>query len=382
MARHDYYQLLGVPRDADEEQIKRAYRKLAFQYHPDRNPDDTAAAERFKEVTEAYEVLRTPDKRARYDRYGHEGLRAGGYGDPGVVDLSDALRAFMRDMGGFGGFGDIFGGFEGARAGSARRGNDVEVRVELSLEEIATGVERSVKVQHLTTCRSCKGSGAKDGTARRTCTTCRGAGRVRQVHSALFAQFVNVVTCDRCHGEGEIIDERCADCRGDGRVRVTETASVKIPAGVTAGTYVALRGLGDAGVRGGPAGDVILHVEEKPHALFERKGDDILCDVCVTFSQAALGAAVEVPTLEGTTELHIPAGTQSGTLLRLRGKGLGRARGHGRGDQLAHIVVWTPTKPNDQERSVLEQLRAVESRPPKPGKTFFQTVKDLFSRES
>ncbi len=371
----DYYEILGLARDADEETVKKAYRKLAFEYHPDRNQGDESAAERFKEASEAYEVLRHGEKRARYDRFGHEGARASAGGFDGAFDLGDALRAFMRD---FGGFGDALGG----DAAGPRPGDDIEVRVDLTLEEIATGVEKTFRVQHLTRCTACEGSGAKEGTTAHTCPQCRGAGRVRQVHSALFAQFVNVVTCDRCRGQGRVVEERCAECRGDGRVRTADTTSVKIPAGVSTGQYVVLRGFGDAGLFGGPSGNVHLVIVEKEHALFKRQGDDILCDVCVTFAQAALGAKIEIPTLTGTVELTVPAGTQTGRVLRLKGLGVGRPRGTARGDQLAHIVVWTPNKPNDKERKLLEQLREVETQAPKPGKSFLESVKDIFARGS
>lgn len=371
----DYYEILALPRDADDDAIKKAYRKLAFEYHPDRNQGDDGAADKFKEASEAYEVLRNGDKRARYDRYGHEAARGGNGpgGFEGAFDLGDALRSFMRD---FGGFGDGSGG----EAAGPRRGDDIELRVDLTLEEIAVGVEKNFRVQHLTACTTCDGSGAKPGTTPHTCPQCRGAGRVRQVHSALFAQFVNVVTCDRCRGQGRVIEERCPDCRGEGRVRTTNTTSVKIPPGVSTGQYIALRGLGDAGLFGGPAGDLHLVVVEKEHALFKRQGDDIMCDVCVTFAQAALGAKIEIPTLVGTAELAVPAGTQTGKVLRLKGLGVGRPRGGTRGDQLAHVVVWTPAKPTDKERKLLEQLREIESKPPKPGKSFFDSVKDKFAR--
>lgn len=373
----DYYEVLGVGRDADDDAIKKAYRKLAFEHHPDRNQGDAAAAEKFKEATEAYEVLKDRDKRARYDRFGHAAQGGGGgpAGFDGTFDLGDALRAFMRD---FGGFGDVFGG----EPGGARRGDDIEVRIDLTLEEVALGVEKTFRVQHLAQCGVCEGSGAKAGTTAKTCPQCRGAGRVRQVHSALFAQFVNVVTCDRCRGQGRVVEERCAECRGEGRVRTSDTATVKIPPGVSTGQYIALRGLGDAGTFGGPPGDVHLVVVEKEHTLFKRHGDDIVCDVCVTFSQAALGATVDVPTLAGTAQLTVPAGTQTGSILRLKGLGVGRPRGTSRGDQLAHIVVWTPTKMHDKERKLLQQLREVESKPPKPGKSFFDAMKEMFSRDA
>jgi molecular chaperone DnaJ len=301
----------------------------------------------------------------------------------GFVDLGDALRAFMRDFGGLGGFGDVFGSaFETASGGGAQRGDDVEVRLDLTLEEVATGVERSITIPHLVACTACAGSGARAGTTPRTCGQCRGSGRVRRVHSALFAQFVNVVPCDRCHGEGRVIEERCTTCKGDGRVRASDTASVRIPPGVTSGTYVALRGLGDAGPRSGPPGDVLLLIEEKPHTLFVREGDDVVLDVCVTFSQAALGASLDVPTLEGSAPLAVPSGIQSGTVLKLKGKGLGRPRGSGRGDQLVRVIVWTPSKPSEKEKAALRDLARVESPPPQPGKSFFSTVRDFFTRDA
>ncbi len=378
----DYYTILGVSRDADDETIKKAYKKIAFDSHPDRNKGNPAAAERFKQATEAYEVLKNPDKRARYDRFGPDGAPGGGMAGEGFVDLGDALRAFMRDFGGLGGFGDVFGStFESAGANAAHRGDDVEVRLDLTLEEVAIGVEKTITIPHLVSCATCAGSGARAGTKPQTCAQCRGTGRVRRVHSALFAQFVNVVACDRCRGEGRTIEDRCPDCRGEGRTRTTDSASVRIPAGVTSGTYVALRGLGDVGPRGGPPGDVLLLIEEKPHALFVRDGDDVLLDVCVTFSQAALGAALDVPTLDGTATIDIPNGIQSGTELKLRGKGLGRPRGSGRGDQRVRVMVWTPTKPTEKEKAALRELARVESQPPKPGRGFFSTVRDFFSRE-
>lgn len=380
--RQDYYEVLGLPRDADDDSIKRAYKRIAFESHPDRNQGDPAAADRFKKATEAYEVLKNPEKRARYDRFGADGL-AGGMAGEGFVDLGDALRAFMRDFGGLGGFGDVFGSaFESASGGAARRGEDVEVRVDLTLEEIATGVERSITVPHLVACAACQATGARAGTTAHTCPQCRGSGRVRRVHSALFAQFVNVTACDRCRGEGRVIEERCPDCRGDGRVRASESASVRIPPGVTAGTYVALRGLGDAGLRGGPPGDVLLLIEEVPHSVFVRDGEDVLLDACVTFAGAALGTKLEVPTLEGKTTLDIPAGTQSGTILRMKGKGLGRPRGSGRGDELVRVIVWTPTKPSEKEKAALRELARVQSAPPQPGRSFLSSVRDFFKRES
>jgi molecular chaperone DnaJ len=381
MAKADYYEILGLGRDATEEQVKKAYRKLAFQHHPDRNPGDKAAELKFKEATEAYEVLRDPEKRRRYDQFGHAGV-GGAAGGPAVdfsgFDLADALRAFMRDFGGdFGGFEEIFGrsGRPGPRE---QRGDDLQVRVKLTLEEIAEGVEKKIRLKHLKRCATCHGSGSRSGKLV-NCPTCKGRGQVRHVQSSFFGQFVNVAVCPDCGGDGRRVEDACPECRGEGTIRDTDTVSVRVPPGVMEGNYIPLRGLGDAGRRGGPPGDLIVIIEEKPHAVFERHGADLHCEVPVGFPVLALGGKIDVPTLTGEAALHVPAGTASGQVFRLRGNGLPRLRSSGSGDLLASLRVWVPAKLGAKERQLLEELgRSEAMKPPPPGKSVFERVRDAF----
>jgi molecular chaperone DnaJ len=380
MAPRDFYEVLGVPRGAGEDDVRKAYRKLAFENHPDRNPGDKAAEQRFKEATEAYEVLRDPAKRARYDQFGHAGSAAGGPGGAGFdfsgFDLGDALRAFMRDFGGdLGGFEDLLGGGRGR--GGAARGSDLQVRIKLTLEEIATGVEKKLRIKHLKTCETCSGRG---GQGEETCPQCHGRGQVRRVQQSIFGQFVNVAPCPQCGGEGRTYRERCKVCRGEGRVSDSPTVSVKIPAGVAEGNFIPLRGLGDAGVRGGPAGDLIVIIEEKSHPLFERHGSDLVVDVPVSIVTAALGGPVEVPALDGRpASVTLAAGATTGQSLRVRGRGLPSLRG-GHGDLIARVVVWVPTRLGAAEKKLLEELgRSEHLKPPRPGKGLFERVRDGFA---
>ncbi len=376
MAKRDYYEVLGVGRDAALDEIKKTYRKLALKYHPDRNPGNKEAEEKFKEATEAYEVLRDKEKRARFDQFGHggvsgpgpeayEGFGAGGF------DLSDALRTFMRDFGGFG-FDDLFAGARaGGRAGAAgaARGNDLQVRLKLTLREIAAGVTKKIKVNRMAPCAPCRGKGVKDGASRQTCPTCHGTGELRQVSKSLFGQFVNIQACPNCGGEGAIITDPCAECRGDGRVQGSKSVEVKIPAGVATGNYIRLDGQGDAGPRGGPSGDLIILIEELEDEVFERHGYDVVCDVPVSFPQLALGTKIEVPTLDGSAMVKVPAGTHSHKILRLKGKGIPHLNAYGKGDQLVRLVAWTPQNLTKEEREVFEKLDgAVHEKPPHPGK--------------
>jgi molecular chaperone DnaJ len=354
MPKRDYYEVLGVPRGAGEDEVKKAYRKIAFESHPDRNPGDRQAEQRFKEASEAYEVLRDPERRARYD-------------------LADALRAFMRDFGGdLGGFEELFGGGRGGAR--VRRGNELQVRVRLTLEEVATGVEKKIRVKHLRPCAACGGRG---GTGESACAQCNGRGQVRRVQQSVFGQFVNVSACPQCGGEGRTVKERCRECGGEGRAPVTETIAVRVPAGVAGGNFIPLRGMGDAGPRGGPAGDLVVIIEEKPHAVFDREGDDLRVDMPVSFPVAALGGKVEVPLVDGgRATLNVSAGTPSGHVVRMRGKGLPSLRG-GTGDLLARLVVWVPDRVSGETRRLLEQLgRADGVQPPGPSKSLFERVKD------
>lgn len=376
MTKRDYYEILGVRRDASTEEIKKAYRKLAMEYHPDRNPGDKQAEEKFKELAEAYEVLKDENKRARYDRFGHSGIKGGFEGFEGFgFDLADALRTFMSE--GFG-FSDFFGMGHRSTGTRQQRGKDLQFKLKLSLEEISTGVQKKIKLKKWVVCDVCKGSGGAAGTSPFTCLQCHGTGEVRQISQSLFGQFVNITTCPRCRGEGKVISELCKVCNGEGRVQGEKIITVDIPAGVTYGNYITVRGEGNVGPRGGPSGDIIIFIEEIEHEYFERHGDDILYDLPLSFSQVALGADVEVPTLNGKAKLHISPGTQSGKILRMRGKGIPHLHSHGRGDQLIRIMVWTPTKLSSKEKKLFEELAQSEhGRPPQGGRSFIKKVKEV-----
>lgn len=375
MAR-DYYEILGISRNADDNDIKKAYRKLAMQYHPDRNPGDKQAEEKFKEVSEAYEVLKDQEKRRRYDQFGLSGLK-GGFDSFGgfEFDLADALRTFMSE--GFG-FGDFFGTAIRNRSRSTKtRGGDLQIRLELTLEEIAMGVSKKLKLKRYIKCETCDGSGLKRGSSTATCPLCHGTGEIRQVSRTIFGQFINVTPCTQCGGEGKIIKEPCVTCHGEGIVKADSTISVNIPAGIASGNYISLRGEGHTGPRGGLAGDAIVLIEEKEHPHFERHGDDILYDLYLSFSQVALGDQVEVPTLDGKASLTITPGTQSGKILRMKGKGIPHLHHHGRGDQLVRILVWTPTKLSEKEKTIFSQLAECDGiKPPSADKSFFRKVKE------
>ena len=376
MSKRDYYEVLGVARGASEDEIKKAYRKLAFELHPDRNPGNKGAESKFKEATEAYEVLRDANKRSRYDQFGHAAA-GGGAGPQGFdvsgFDLADALRAFMRDFGGEG-FGDIFGGGRGA---GPARGDDLQVRLKLTLEEIAAGVEKRIRVKHLRPCGAC---GGKGGQGESQCPQCQGRGQVRRVQQSIFGQFVNVSVCPQCEGEGRIVRDKCRTCSGDGRVSETDTLSVKVPAGVASGNFIPLRAMGDAGPRGGLAGDLIVLIEEKQHPTFDRHGDDLLLEVPVHYATATLGGKVEVPTLDDKpATLDVPAGCASGRTVRIRGRGLTGLRG-GRGDLIARIIVWVPNRVGGPEKKLLEEMQRQDGfRPPRPGRSGAERAKDAFA---
>lgn len=389
MSKRDYYQVLGVPRTAGADEIKKAYRKLALQHHPDRNPGDKQAEEKFKEAAEAYEVLSDADKRRRYDQFGHEGVRGPG-GARGFNDVNDIFSTFSDIFGGgMGGsiFEEMFGG--GPRrqaAGTGSPGSDLKVKLTLSLEEIATGVEKKLRVKKWQACGTCRGSGAKSSGAKASCPVCGGTGEVRQVSRSVFGQFVNISSCGNCGGEGTIIRDACPTCGGEGRTQGESTISVKIPAGVSEGNYITLRGEGNAGRRGGPAGDIMVVIHEEPHEVFTRNGDDVVLDLLVSFPEAALGAEVEVPTLTGRARLKVEPGTQSGRMLRMRDKGIPHLNSHGRGDQLVRVNVWVPTHLSTEERRLLKELGKTENIVPKEGdrsansdKSFFERVRKAFS---
>jgi len=363
MSKREYYEVLGVDRNASAEEIKKAYRKLAFKYHPDKNPGDKQAEESFKEASEAYEVLHDAEKRGLYDQYGHAGVGGagagagpGGFGGFGAqgFDLSDALRAFMRDFGGFG-MDEMFGG--GGRGGQrVRKGRDLQVRVSLTLEEIAAGVEKQIKVNKLVECKACHGSGAASGSRSVTCDTCQGTGQVKHVQRSILGQFINVAECHRCGGQGTIVESPCNDCRGTGQVRGSETVKVRIPAGVSEGNYITVSGGGDVAERGGPAGDLYVVIEEDEHDRFERHGNDVLLDLPLSYGQLTLGTKLEVPTLDGNVLLKVPGGTPSHKVFRMKGKGIPRLNRYGRGDQLVRVIAWVPSKVSKKESELLKEL--------------------------
>jgi len=371
MSKRDYYEVLGVSRDASDRDIKKAFRRMAMKYHPDRNPDDKEAEESFKEVNEAYEILSDAQKKAAYDQYGHDAVNGqGGMGggfDGGFGDI-------FGDV-----FGDIFGGGGGGRRhSSVQRGADLRYNLDLTLEEAVRGVEKSIKVPTLVGCETCDGSGAKPGTQPKVCGTCGGAGQVRMQQGFFSVQQ----TCPTCRGEGKVISDPCTDCHGRGRKEKTKTLSVKIPAGVDTGDRIRLGGEGEAGTNGGPAGDLYVQVNVVDHPIFERDGKHLYCEVPISFVDAALGGELEVPTLDGRVKLKVPAETQTGKLFRLRGKGVAPVRGGSTGDLLVRVVVETPVKLNSRQKDLLREFQSEMDQgnhkhsPKKHG--FFDSVKKFF----
>ena len=356
----DFYAVLGVPRDASDDDIKQSYRRLAMQFHPDRNGGSKEAEEKFKTITEAYDVLRDPQKRAAYDRYGESGLR-GGHAQYEHVDLSEALNIFMRD---FGGFGDLFGAGAGGRRSGPRSGADIKLPLQLTLEEVAVGVEKTVVLKVLDACDKCEGSGSEPGTRPQTCTTCNGAGEVRRAQRSFFGQFVSVAPCPTCAGEGVVVSSPCKKCRGEGRARSERTLKINVPPGVATGQYMTLRGAGNIGPRGGSRGDVLVVFEVEDDERFERDGEDLFCEALVTYPQLVFGADIRVPGITGELSLRVPSGTQSGTVFHLRGRGLPRVNASGIGDLHVRVQLWTPQAPSDEERQLLEQLAELQGQAP------------------
>jgi molecular chaperone DnaJ len=366
----DYYETLGVEKNASDEDIKKAYRKVAMKYHPDKNPGDKSAEEKFREATEAYEILKDPQRRSQYDQFGHaafqQGGGAGGFsgfgGGFGGFDISDALRAFMADFGTDSNLSDLFG-FGGGRSRRSSggttvyRGNDLQIRLPLALEEIAKGVQKTIKVRRKDRCPTCSGSGSRSGN-RQTCSACKGSGRVRRVASSFFGQVIQESACPSCGGEGRTISDPCHSCGGSGVDTMESTVNVDIPAGVSEGNYLSIPDKGDAGPHGGPSGDLIVIIQEKEHSFFQRHGIDLICEIDISFSQAALGTSREVDTIDGKVSLKIPPGTQSERIFRLKGKGLPALRGRDRGDQLVRVHVRTPEKVNRSARELFEKLAA------------------------
>ncbi|HRI01990.1 MAG TPA: molecular chaperone DnaJ [Saprospiraceae bacterium] len=387
MSKRDYYDILGVAKSADADTIKKAYRKVAMQYHPDRNPGDKAAEDKFKEAAEAYEVLSDADKKARYDRYGHAGVDPNqGFGGRGGASMN------MDDI--FANFGDIFGdagspfeaffGRSGSRSGArtGQQGNNLRIKVSMTLEEIATGVTKKIKVKKQLTCNSCNGSGAKDSKSISTCSGCNGSGYVRQIKNTFLGQMQTTTVCPRCNGTGQQVANNCSSCRGSGLEPGEETLEIQIPAGVEDNMQLSMRGKGNAGPSGGPAGDLIINIEQKPHQHFTRDGMNIHYDLYINFADAALGLQAEVPTLNSSVKIKIPSGTQSGKVFRLRSLGMPSVQSYEKGDQLVHVHIWTPKQLTSEEKNLLEKIRNMQNFKPNPGteeKGFFDRMKEFFN---
>lgn len=388
MAKRDYYEILGVPKDADENTIKKAYRKTAMKYHPDRNPDNKEAEEKFKEAAEAYEILSDADKKARYDRFGHAGvdpnMGGGGGGFRGGMSMEDIFEQFGHVFGDSGSPFDTFfgGGRSGQRRASGQKGSNLRIKVALTLEEVKDGVTKKIKVKKQTTCTACGGNGAKDKSSVKTCGTCAGSGYVRQVRSTFLGQMQTTAACPTCGGTGTQVTAKCGTCKGDGRLMDAETIEIEIPAGVEDGMQLSMRGKGNAGKNGGPSGDLLINIEEKTHEHFSRDGMNIIYDLYLNFADAALGTSVEVPTLGGQVKIKVPAGTQAGKIFRLRGKGLPSVQSYGTGDQLINVNIWTPKSLSKDDEALLEKMRQSPNFDPNPGKAekgFFDRMKDYFS---
>jgi molecular chaperone DnaJ len=384
--KRDYYEILGVSKSASEEEIKKAYRKMAVKYHPDKNPDNKEAEDKFKEAAEAYEVLSNSQKKAQYDRFGHAGMggaAGSGFGGAGGLNMEDIFSQF----------GDIFGGgdespfgsfFNQGRGGGRRqrKGTDLRIKLKLNLEEIANGVEKKIKVKRHVACKTCAGNGSKNGTDLKTCGTCQGSGQVRQVQQTMLGQMVTSSTCPHCSGEGKTIGAKCGDCFGEGRILEEEIIPIKIPAGVSNDMQLSMSGKGNVPPRGGVAGDLLIVIEEEEHELLHRDGNNVIYDLYVNFVDAALGTSVEVPTISGKAKITLDAGTQSGKILRLKGKGIKELNGYSIGDQLVHVNIWTPKQVSKEETELLEKLRSSPNFAPQPGKAekgFFHKVRDMFS---
>ena len=390
MSKRDFYEILGVSKSSSQDEIKKAYRKVAMQFHPDRNPGDKSAEEKFKEAAEAYEILSNPDKRAQYDRFGHQAFSAGrgggsGYSGGSGMNMDDIFSQFGDIFGDESPFGSFFGG-GGRSSGSGRtrgtRGSNLRVKIKLNFEEIAKGAQKTIKVKKYVGCNTCSGSGAKDKNSVQTCSTCGGSGQVRRVQNTFLGQMQTVTTCPTCNGEGSTVTHKCTACKGDGRVYGEETLAIDIPAGVREGMQLSLSGKGNAGERGGTAGDLIVLIEEEAHPQLHRDGLNVAFDLHISIPDAVFGTQVEVPTIDGRAKIKIPPGTQSGKIFRLKGKGFPNVNSYEKGDQLIQINVWTPQHVSASEKDMLEKLQHSENFKPKPDKndkSFFDKVREMFS---
>ncbi len=385
MSKRDYYEVLGVSKSASPDEIKKAYRKVAMQYHPDKNEGDKAAEEKFKEAAEAYEVLSNADKKAQYDRFGHAGMRGGASGGgPGGMRMEDIFSNF-GDVFGDDIFGSFFGGGRqggGGRSRRGSRGSNLRVKLKLNYSEIANGVTKKIKVKKYVGCNTCNGSGAKDSSSVQTCGTCGGSGQVRQVSNTFLGQMQTVTTCPSCNGEGTTVTAKCTSCKGEGRVYGEETISIDVPAGVQDSMQLSMGGRGNAGERGGSPGDLLILIEEEKHPDLQREGNDVLFVLPISFTDAVFGTQVEVPTIDGRAKIKIPAGTQSGKIFKLKGKGFPEIQGYNKGDQLVQVKVWTPQSLSEEERIAVEKLahspNFIPGEEAQKDKSFFDRIKDFF----
>lgn len=388
MAKRDYYEVLGVAKGAPVDEIKKSYRKIAMQFHPDRNPGNKEAEEKFKEAAEAYDVLSTPDKRAQYDRFGHAasggGGGYGGQGGPGGMRMEDIFQNFGDIFG-----NDMFGGMFGGQGGGGRRqgtrGANLRIKLKMTFEDIANGANKKIKVKKHITCQQCTGSGAKDKGSIQTCGSCGGSGQVRRVTNTFLGQMQTVTTCPTCNGEGSTITQKCGGCKGEGRVYGEETLSLDIPAGVQDGMQLSMSGKGNAGERGGPPGDLLLLVEEEKHEHLFRRDLDVVYQLHVSFPDAVLGMQAEVPTIDGKAKIKIPPGTQSGKIFRLKGKGFPAFQSYEKGDELIEVNIWSPQTLSNEEKELMEKLKNSSNFKPGPDaknerddKSFFDKIKDAF----
>lgn len=384
MAKRDYYEVLGVSKSSTADEIKKAYRKKAMEYHPDRNPGNTEAEEKFKEAAEAYDVLSDPNKKARYDQFGHEGMSgAGGFNASGF-DLGSIFERFGDLFGGMGGFnfGGGFGGQGGYAEPRRRKGSTLRINVKMTLEEMARNTEKKIKLKKMVPCPECDGIGSTDKNAVETCPICNGRGQVLRQQRSMFGIIQQTETCSHCHGEGTIVKKPCSHCHGEGIVKGEEIVTITIPAGVENGMQLSMREKGNAAVRGGINGDLLINIEEIEHELFERDGSNLYLNYYISFPQSALGGSVDIPTLDGKARVKLSPGTQSGQILRLQGKGLPGLHSANKGDLIVNINVWTPKNLSKEEKSIIEKLAESENFNPKPGKkdrSFFHKVKQFFS---
>jgi molecular chaperone DnaJ len=385
MAKRDYYEILGVSRNASEAELKKAYRQLAIKYHPDKNPGNKEAEEKFKEAAEAFDVLSNKEKRERYDRFGHQGVggaAGGGYGGGGM-SMDDIFSQFGDIFGEGSPFESFFGG-GGGRARGGRRtnvGSNLRIRIKLTLKEIAEGVEKKLKVNKQVKCNTCNGSGAKDSSSLKTCGTCGGAGAIRRVTNTILGQMQTTQTCPTCNGEGQVVANKCNSCHGRGTVTGEEIISINIPAGVADGMQLSVSGKGNAAERGGIPGDLIVQIEEIEDDFLKRDGNNVICDIYISFPEAVLGTSVEIPTVDSKVKVKIEPGTQAGKILRLKGKGLPSIQSHSRGDQLINVNVWTPQKISAEEQEIMDKLMKSENFKPNPSKSersFFDRMKEFF----